>query len=349
MKNAIVSCAGTNGIRKNIGDHVQSIAANQFMRTSVMVDREHLDTYSGEPVKVIMNGWFMHHPERFPPAEAIHPLFVSFHLRPKIGKRFLTEATIAYLKAHGPIGCRDKQTMRTLQACGIDAYFSACLTLTLGRTFPRAPKSEQRGVCFVDPLRVFDGLEVWKGLPRIVRHPLMTMRLYRKLAKQALKGERLAVRIWSFFALGAFLKAYRALFSDELLLSAEYYTHAVAEKDCATIEEQFDMARRLLDRYAHAKYCVTSRIHCALPCIGMGVPVIYIDSESKRVGKGRYGGLSGFFNRAKITGGRLSPQFKLIGGKRPHGIGEDAPVPATTRHREAARVLAERCEAFAAE
>ncbi|MHB9292886.1 hypothetical protein Holit_01999 [Hollandina sp. SP2] len=45
----------------------------------------------------------------------------------------LSPAGIKYLKKHEPIGCRDYGTVKLLGKYGINAYFSGCLTLTLGR------------------------------------------------------------------------------------------------------------------------------------------------------------------------------------------------------------------------
>ncbi|WP_264821067.1 polysaccharide pyruvyl transferase family protein [Acinetobacter schindleri] len=33
----------------------------------------------------------------------------------------------------------------------------------------------------------------------------------------------------------------------------------------------------MLEKYSTAKLVITSRIHCALPCLAMGTPVIYIN------------------------------------------------------------------------
>jgi hypothetical protein len=40
---------------------------------------------------------------------------------------------------------------------------------------------------------------------------------------------------------------------------------------------RFDRAAALIDLYARAACVVTTRLHCALPCIGMGTPVLLID------------------------------------------------------------------------
>ena len=68
----------------NLGDYIQSIAAKQLLREEEVVelDRDNLDSYSGDPIKLVMNGWFMEAPSHWPPSEQIQPLFISFHLNP---------------------------------------------------------------------------------------------------------------------------------------------------------------------------------------------------------------------------------------------------------------------------
>src|SRR4051794_26866989 len=110
MKNSLLIYKA-KGKWKNIGDYIQSVAAEQYTgRDVVFVEREHLHEYSGEPIKLIMNGWYMHIPENWPPSKDIVPLLTSIHMTPNIGERMLTEGGIEYLKKHGPVGCRDKGT-----------------------------------------------------------------------------------------------------------------------------------------------------------------------------------------------------------------------------------------------
>ncbi len=95
----------------NLGDDMQSIAARRFLpRVDCYVDREALDAPSSphnERLAVIMNGWFCHRPDKWPPSPHIAPLLISFHVtdnpEPDTGVR-----------AHG-----------------IASWFSGCLTLTL--------------------------------------------------------------------------------------------------------------------------------------------------------------------------------------------------------------------------
>ena len=112
----------------NLGDEIQTIAARQFMpRVDHLVPREGSDRpIAGDaPIKLIMNGWFMHHPRSWPPHPRIRPMFISFHVTAAGGlKRLMTRTRprdlilgrhLSYLKAHEPIGARDRDTLAAQQ------------------------------------------------------------------------------------------------------------------------------------------------------------------------------------------------------------------------------------------
>lgn len=135
----------------NIGDEIQSLAARQFLpRVDVLVDRERMKEFpSPEPVKMILNGWYMCEPAQWPPAPAIAPLLTSMHIA---DKRPVTAAWFdgdnrRYLLEHGPVGARDTATLALLERYGVPAYFSGCLTLTLQRN-DQAVRGDY--VCAVD-------------------------------------------------------------------------------------------------------------------------------------------------------------------------------------------------------
>lgn len=50
-----------------------------------------------------------------------------------------------------------------------------------------------------------------------------------------------------------------------------------------------EYAKYLIRKYAKAKLVVTSRIHCALPCLGIETPVIFVTSDNLEQGVGRSG------------------------------------------------------------
>jgi len=148
----------------NIGDYIQSLAAMQFYnkKIDVYVNRENLNIYKGEKLKLIMNGWFMHEPKNWPPSNDIDPLFVAFHINKLAEKELLSSKSIDYFKQHEPIGCRDLNTMNMLQKCGVNAYFSGCLTLTLCNSYQS--KIKDNSIYFTDPYFVVN-----KNLFSIIR------------------------------------------------------------------------------------------------------------------------------------------------------------------------------------
>ena len=54
----------------------------------------------------------------------------------------------------------------------------------------------------------------------------------------------------------------------------EHTTHIFTKE--STHEQGFNEAKKLLEKYSKAKLVITTRIHCALPCLAMGTPVILV-------------------------------------------------------------------------
>ena len=91
-------------------------------------------------------GWHLH-PSfglRFglPYDPRLRPLFVSFHLQ---AVDALDEPTIEYLRAHGPIGCRDWSTVDLLLSADVDAFFTGCVTSTVDGVFPPLDSLDRSG------------------------------------------------------------------------------------------------------------------------------------------------------------------------------------------------------------
>src|SRR5690606_7804800 len=81
--------------------------------------------------KLILNAWWIWKAERFPPSSSIDALPISMHLRPDLREKILTPKVADWMRANGPIGCRDIGTLEFLRANDVPAYHSNCLTLTL--------------------------------------------------------------------------------------------------------------------------------------------------------------------------------------------------------------------------
>lgn len=293
---------------KNIGDYMQSLAAIQFLpKDYVYVEKEKVSEFRcDEPTKVIMNGWYMWHPENWPPKEEkLIPLLTSMHFTPITVNEMLKNGGKEYLQKYGPVGCRDKDSCELLKNEGIDCYFSGCMTLTLGKNY--SFEGERKGVCFVDPyipsLRIIsnDSKEVYPlNAVKAVIYYLMHPRKINRLAKIPFFKGRLSVL--SFYKASMFYHAYSTLFDDEVLFNAAYYTHMVQTSLVESQESLLKRSEELLKKYASSQYVVTSRIHCALPCVGVSTPVIFtlneqMESKKNLIGSpGRYGGLIELFH-----------------------------------------------------
>ena len=134
MKYKLLSVSKSKKIATlNIGDYIQALASSQYYpQIDGFIDRDiELKDYNGEECKIIMNGWYMHNPENWPPSNKIKPLFVA-------------------LKRNEPIGCRDYWTTNLLKNHGVNSYFSGCMTLTLGKTFNSLEKENKTYI--VDPI-----------------------------------------------------------------------------------------------------------------------------------------------------------------------------------------------------
>lgn len=292
----------------NVGDYVQSIAAKSFVGDGthsqiVYHNRDELRAYAGPEAKIIMNGWFTYKPDNFPPSSRLHPLFISFHLNGSfIGDLLSRDDVIDYLKGHEPIGCRDTKTVELLQARGINAYFSGCLTLTIGITNRFCIRRARSKIVFVDPVSYMPHgnsvKEVLSTSFKLIRHYKQIIRVYKKLkANSPVKFSFSKVGIGRFLLLTESYMLAENILSHDALESAEWYTHLYTTHELGSDEDRFAYAYHLLQIYASAKFILTSRIHCALPSLGFETPVILLrKQEDELKSSDRLGGIGEFFN-----------------------------------------------------
>lgn len=307
----------------NIGDYIQSLAATQYLpRVNSFINRENLDEFVGETTKLIMNGWFTHNPKHWIPSSSILPLFVAFHINASHKDGILTPQGIEYLKKHSPIGCRDYYTTRLLQENGIDAYFSGCLTLTLDKCYKVSDDERTDEIFIVDP--VFN-LPSFREIFSSIKQTLHAIKVGD--LKQALQRNKLLGNI-----------------IDKRLLKEATYTHHMIPPNHLSHLERFEMAKNLLERYAKAKLVITSRIHCALPCLALGTPVIFVNAFKDESNKSRLEGLVDLFNRIDldISTGEFAANFKMDNGKITHRTILSNPV----KYEKISDSLKEICNSF---
>lgn len=301
---AIMVVAPNNNGMSNIGDFIQAQAAKQFIgNADVYIERDReLNKYDGNDVDMIMNGWFMDYGENFPPSNKIHPLYVAFHIN-KLGlPGLLSQAAIEHYKKYQPIGCRDTHTAELLKEHGIDAYFSGCLTLTLGQTYRNEKKEDKAYV--VDAY--FSTHNLSKRPKLLMSSFLYLLCNYNGIKKiTSKKGEN---GLKALLHNSIFLKEYSKAFDKKTLIDAEYicqFNHEIAN-EYLSYNKKMDYAEQLIKKYAKAKLVITSRIHCALPCTGLETPVVYIKNINEdKASNDRFGGLIDFFNVIKWQGDGL--------------------------------------------
>lgn len=296
----------------NIGDYVQALAASQFIpHLDGFVDRdEELKDYDGAPCNVIMNGWYMHRPRNWPPSNLITPLFLSFHVNSSAKADLLSPVSVAYLKSHEPIGCRDLETMNSLKSKGVDAYFSGCLTLTLGERY--GSSKNDGGTYIVDPYINcrFGWYSFAESICTIFKHPSDIRALLANRQLRLHHGRNFFKKVIKTVR---YYNEYCRVFSRELVMGSTYISQEGLEylEDYDSDRLRLDEARRLIDLYAEASLVISSRIHCALPCLGLETPVIYLEKvQDIEESKCRLAGLKDLLNIVKVDNGTLVPQFE---------------------------------------
>jgi hypothetical protein len=320
MKYGSMTYPSINGVY-NIGDYIQGLAARQYLpRVDYLISREHMNTFEEDDVKMIMNGWYMHKPENWPPSDRINPLYVSFHMNHQVSEKMFENGGADYLKKYQPIGCRDFYTKNILTAHNIEAYYSACLTTTLDVKY----KSEERNgsIYLVDPLFSYLTID-------------SLLKDYKLLAYSILKGK--------VFNLRSPKKIMKGIFDSQLLKQATSLTHLYSESEDENT--RFRNAEILLSKYAKAKLVITSRIHCALPCLALGTPVIFINGGFDNASdNSRFVGITELFNTINIDKqGNVTSNFGFSAGDR---ITADTKIENPKRHVEFAEVLKKQCREF---
>ena len=140
----------------NIGDCIQSIAVENIYQKAginvndiLLVNRDDLNIYDGEECQLVMNAWFGNYAGIFPLpwSDKVKPIFLGFHLNTinNSRQRFLKEKIFEKMMPYQPIGCRDRNTANFLKECGLNTYFSGCITLT----FDKRKQEPENGKIFI--------------------------------------------------------------------------------------------------------------------------------------------------------------------------------------------------------
>jgi hypothetical protein len=240
----------------NLGDEIQTLAATQFLpRVDVLIERDRLHWYrNGPPVFVIFNGWFTHQPS-WPPPDSISPLFVAFHAA--MPELLVNKRLVSYFKRHEPIGCRSLATLEAFRRIGVDAYFSGCLTLTIQRE--RVARTSQIYAVDVDP-SLYANL-----VPGDIKEKVVHVS-----HEFPPPGASVLTKATANFAYLGLRGIFKWDWSRSLLSGGVERLNGLRHSFLVS------RARELLTLYSSAKLVITSRLHCALPCLALGTPVVLL-------------------------------------------------------------------------
>lgn len=295
----------------NIGDFVQALASSQYYPCidGFLERDDDLKSYNGAKCAVIMNGWYMHNPSNWPPSNNIIPLFVAFHLNSTVKKELTSSESIAYLKQHEPIGCRDLLTLNILKENNVDAYFSGCMTLTLGKKYKSIEKEDVTYI--VDPqINVkLNTKKVLSAISTIISHPKSICKLLKE-RQLALHNGRNVIK--KLLKTAIYYREYARVFGHDFVMNSVYICqeNRYYKEQITSDEDRLKEAERIIRLYAKAKLVITSRIHCALPCLGIETPVIYLEKvQDTEESICRLDGLRDLFNIIKVDNSTLKPDF----------------------------------------
>lgn len=208
----------------NLGDYIQSYAIYEFYRSIgisesdiIYVSIEDLSSYSGPYVIILFNmyGGLLN----INISPYIIPVFWGFSFA-----GYINERIASVLKLHEPIGCRDLTTLNNVRSCGVEAFLSGCITLTLTK---RSNIVSDGKYYLIDTPSELDDYIPNELQNKIVR--------------------------------------YSHIVSAELPFKKE-----------EAILHYKDAIDRLNTYKNEAEVVVTGRLHCASPCIALGIPVIIV-------------------------------------------------------------------------
>ncbi len=316
---------------ENIGDDIQSLAAKQFLpRVDIYVDRDKPNkVHCDEEVKIIFNGWFSHHPENFPPAECLKPLFISFHA----GNRLLSRRMVDYLKKHEPVGCRDLYTLSILKKKNVNGYFSGCLTLVLDYKYKNFSNEKKDQILIVDLDK-----EALKLLPRNLLNSSRFLSHYHFKFTYENVDKTISSKIKKMTIYGYMPKSIK-----RILKSIKYHliNKPLVKFDFSIKAKKFDVKYKLklaedfIKKYASAKLVITSRLHAALPAVAFGTPAILV---YKNFDFYRFDGLVNFVHNFSLR--EFKRNIDKINWENP------PPNPNQEKLKEIKRHLIEKCVSF---
>ncbi len=287
---------------RNLGEDIQALAAGGLLpRIDLALDGERLDEAPppGEDIIVLLGGHVMRRRFHWPPHPSLRPVCLGAHLSREDawGTRLdnLEGLGLDYLRSLGPIGCRDDATAALLNGMKIDSYVSCCLTLTLTR--PADVPRRGRYICCVDvPERAVESLRRYEKAEHMEIREMtcLTLTLTRP-ADVPRRGRYICCVDVPERAVES-LRRYEKAEHMEIREMTHHLPPEAAGEDFAT---RMARARETVRTYAGAAWVVTRRLHCALACLALEVPVLLLYNSGYEDPR-RFSPMDGLFSVAAV-------------------------------------------------
>jgi len=89
-----------------------------------------------------------------------------------------------------------------------------------------------------------------------------------------------------------------SLIPESYKSKVDFVTHFSDDLVNQSVGQRMKTSQELLERYGKAKLVFTSLIHCALPCIALGTPVVFVDFgfNNSKAKRDRFNGILDFFH-----------------------------------------------------
>ena len=254
----------------NIGDDIQSLAALQFMpKVDFFIPIDEIGHFRPklpwkrrkQSIKTIVNGWFTSNPDSWPPSPYILPLFISFHVADVIGPGYPNPGPNVNIPAIDIL----------LNKSSLNYYKNyepiGCRDLTTQNRLSNLSVSAYFSACLTLTLR-----------------------------KRNIDRSDTICLVEPVGGVEPILDNMK----EQVRRKVKVLTHLIPTHgfDAWSVPERFRLANNLLDTYSSASFVVTSRLHCALPCIAYGTPVLFIETERD---KSRFPGLKEIMNTISLA------------------------------------------------
>jgi hypothetical protein len=246
----------------NLGDDIQSYAASHFLpHIDYYIDREDMSSFipdEAEMVFVILNGWYLYNHTNWPPSDFIFPLLTSLH----------------FDSVNTMYGSRNLEKNYAFDNIG--AEFLRQYGPVGCRDFPTLEIMQRHAIP-----------AAFSGCLTLTLEPFLDIEK---------NDEILLVDICWDERIEAVREKIQKESGQPVSVLSHYMPRPILSN--MTYDERLRYVETRLKLYQSAYCVITTRLHCALPCLALGTPVLLIE---EKISKNRIGTYYKYFERCTVN------------------------------------------------